>query len=446
MSMHKLLTSWFGLGFLPFAPGTWGSVFPAVVYMAIGILWNTRAAAFAMALLMAAGVVITVICSPKVIGLTGRKDPGQIVSDEVAGQALTLLLVQLAAPAVDICMTAAVCFGLFRLFDIIKPFPCKKLEKLPAGWGILADDLAAGLWAGLIFLSGRILGEYTTPSQETIINLTPLVAILLGAIQGLTEFLPVSSEGHLVLFQHFLPGMDAEAPSMLLLDLCLHLGTVLSIFVVFWKTILRFLRALATGIHSGLSPIHLYRKNASIRIAVLGIVASAATVVFYALLKDYLESCRGMLGLGIWWLVSAGFLYWADKRKGHLGLKKFGITAAGLIGLSQGLAILPSVSRSGTTISTAMLLGIKPRWAVEFSFLISIPAILGGAGLKLIKEFDTLRSGELPLMPILAGIITAFVVGVAALKILIRMSRKRNLKVFGFYCLVLAIVVFISLI
>lgn len=444
--MRKLLTSWFGLGLLPVAPGTWGSVFPTVVFMAAGILWNSMAAIVAMAVLLAAGSVITVVCSPKVIGLTGRKDPGQIVSDEVAGQALTLLLVQLATPGMDFCITSAVGFGLFRLLDILKPFPCKKLENLPAGLGIVADDLAAGLWAAGIWIGGIYLGQHTGPSEDAAAGLTTGFAILLGTIQGLTEFLPVSSEGHLVLFQHFLPGMDAEAPSMLLLDLCLHLGTVLSIFVVFWKTIVRFTVSLLAALKSGLNPVQMYQKKAPVRLAVLGFVASAATVVFYIIFKDYLESNRSMLGLGVWWLVSAGFLYWADKRKGSIGLKRFGIPAAGLIGLSQGLAILPSVSRSGATISTAMLLGIKPRWAVEFSFLISIPAILGGAGLKLLKEFDIIRNGDLPLMPILAGIVAAFIVGVASLKILIRMSRKRNLKVFGFYCLVIAIVVFISLI
>jgi phosphatidylglycerophosphatase A len=147
MNIHKLLTSSFGLGLLPVAPGTWGSLAPAVIYMATGILIGPRTAMGSMAALLVLGCVITVICSPKVIAITGYKDPGQIVSDEVAGQALTLLLI----PATGFCTAAAIGFGLFRLFDITKPWPCRRLEKLPAGWGILADDLAAGIWAAIVW-------------------------------------------------------------------------------------------------------------------------------------------------------------------------------------------------------------------------------------------------------------------------------------------------------
>lgn len=158
MNMYKFLTSWFGLGLLPVAPGTWGSLFPAVVYMTAGMLWDANAAAVSMAVLVLAGSAVTVAFSPKIIGLTDSKDPGQIVSDEVAGQALTLLLAQVLVPAAGYCTTSAVCFGLFRFYDIIKPFPCKQLEKLPAGWGILADDIAAGLWAAIVWIALRKLG------------------------------------------------------------------------------------------------------------------------------------------------------------------------------------------------------------------------------------------------------------------------------------------------
>ncbi len=145
--MHRLLTSCFGLGFLPVAPGTWGSLAPAVVYMAVGILIGRDAVLWSMAALVVIGCVITIVYSPKVIELTGSKDPRQIVSDEVAGQALTFLLAGWLVPTTAYCLASAVGFGLFRLSDITKPWPCERLEKLPAGWGILADDLAAGIWA-----------------------------------------------------------------------------------------------------------------------------------------------------------------------------------------------------------------------------------------------------------------------------------------------------------
>ncbi|MBM4102739.1 MAG: phosphatidylglycerophosphatase A [Planctomycetes bacterium] len=147
MNTHKLLTSSFGLGLVPVVPGTCGSLAPAVIYMAAGILIGPQTAMGAMVVLLVLGCMITVICSPKVIAATGDKDPGQIVSDEVAGQALTLLLAQWLIPMTGFCTPTAIGFGLFRLFDITKPWPCRQLEKLPAGWGILADDLAAGIWA-----------------------------------------------------------------------------------------------------------------------------------------------------------------------------------------------------------------------------------------------------------------------------------------------------------
>jgi len=149
MKKEELLTTCFGLGRLPIAPGTWGALPPAVVYMAAGILFGSQAAIGAMIFLCAAGCVVSVLCSPAVIGQTGEKDPGKIVSDEVAGQSLALLLMQLFSPQIGFCLVAALGFGLFRVFDILKPWPCKRLEQLPAGWGILADDLAAGVYAAI---------------------------------------------------------------------------------------------------------------------------------------------------------------------------------------------------------------------------------------------------------------------------------------------------------
>jgi phosphatidylglycerophosphatase A len=103
-----------------------------------------------MVVCLLAGFAITVICSPAVIAETGKKDPAQVVSDEVAGQALALLGVCLISPK-EICIPAVAAFALFRLFDITKPWPCKSLEKLPAGLGIVADDIAAGIYAAAAY-------------------------------------------------------------------------------------------------------------------------------------------------------------------------------------------------------------------------------------------------------------------------------------------------------
>lgn len=147
MKKEELFATCFGLGRLPVAPGTWGSLPPVVLYMAAGILFGPVAAMGVLIAILTVGCVVTVAFSPAVIEQTGSKDPGKIVSDEVAGVALTLLIMQFLTLKTGFCVASALGFGLFRLFDIVKPWPCRRLEHLPAGWGILADDLMAGIYA-----------------------------------------------------------------------------------------------------------------------------------------------------------------------------------------------------------------------------------------------------------------------------------------------------------
>ena len=153
MTMKRILTSCFGLGLLPYAPGTWGSVPPAVMYDLLGYLGVTPVTmAIVMTAIILAGAIICVKFSPAVISMTGNNDPREVVADEVAGQAVTFLAVTpfMNTFSTDqICLTTAVGFLLFRLFDISKPWPIRKLEKFPAGWGILFDDLLAGVYAGI---------------------------------------------------------------------------------------------------------------------------------------------------------------------------------------------------------------------------------------------------------------------------------------------------------
>jgi undecaprenyl-diphosphatase len=442
MRKDELLVTCLGVGKLPVAPGTWGSLVPAVVYMAAGILFGPKMAMGTMIFLCVAGCVISVLCSPSVIGRIGKKDPGQIVSDEVAGQSLALLMMQIAAPQLGFCLMAAIGFGLFRLFDILKPWPCKRLEQLPAGWGILVDDLAAGVYAALIWIIGRNLGvlESLAGLLGSEGGMSGGLAMFLGAIQGAAEFLPVSSSGHLVFFESFVEGISTETPEMLLFDLCLHLGTVLSISVVFRKSIVRFVRQLVLSFHGGLSPARLYEKNVSVRFAVLAVTATVITAMFFVLFKDPLESARSLKVVASMWLINAGLLWVAGRRHGKKGLRDFGLLMAVIIGLSQGFAILPGISRSGATICVALLLGMRPRWAIEFSFLISIPAIVGGALIVAIKNSQSLLNGHISIPYILIGMATAFVVGIISLKILIGASKKHKLKYFAVYCALLSLI------
>ena len=155
--MKKLLTSSFGLGWLPIAPGTWGSLLPTVIF-AISCHFGASpvVTVLIMTFIILAASVICVKLAPSVIKETGKTDPGEIVVDEVAGQALTFLAVIFFNienfSTGKICTIALLGFLLFRIFDISKPWPIRKLEKFPEGWGILADDLLAGVYAGIVFL------------------------------------------------------------------------------------------------------------------------------------------------------------------------------------------------------------------------------------------------------------------------------------------------------
>jgi undecaprenyl-diphosphatase len=131
------------------------------------------------------------------------------------------------------------------------------------------------------------------------------------------------------------------------------------------------------------------------------------------------------------------------RKKARLGLREFGVLAAIIVGLAQATAILPGISRSGTTICAAILIGLRRRWAVEFSFLIAIPAILGATLLESVKHFTEISSGSLPIASAAAGAIAAALTGVLALKLLIKTSRAAKLKYFAFYCYLLACLVFV---
>jgi phosphatidylglycerophosphatase A len=149
MYWKRLIATCFGLGWLPVAPGTWGSLPPAIVFGVLMYLCVPGiATTIVMAVLTVVGCVACICCAPASIAVTGWQDPGEVVMDEFAAQALTFLAVPLLVPR-NLCgweslVIAAFGFLMFRLFDIVKPGPIRRLERLPAGWGVLADDLVAG--------------------------------------------------------------------------------------------------------------------------------------------------------------------------------------------------------------------------------------------------------------------------------------------------------------
>jgi undecaprenyl-diphosphatase len=405
-----------------------------------------------MAALALVGSYFCVKFTPAVIAATSKTDPPEVVADEVAGQAITLLAVPFLAPGAvspsQFFTTAAAGFLLFRAFDTVKPWPVHKFEKLPEGWGVLTDDLMAGVYAGIALLFCIRFGwlEYFSKTFHFDGRLNIFSACLLGTVQGLTEFLPISSDGHLVLFETFLK-LNPETPQMLLFDLATHLGTLVVILIAFRKSIAAILRGLSIDVKSGVNPITMYKESPSAHVVVLVVVVTIVTGVIGVLLKKYFISARGSLAVvASMWFINGTLLLITDwRKKTRLELQQLGLLAAVLIGLAQAAAIMPAISRSGTTICAAILIGLRRQLAVEFSFLIAIPAILGAAAIELVGHSGEISSGSLPISSVLTGSIVAAFIGALALKLLIKAVEAANLKFFGFYCYVLACFVLVYL-
>lgn len=268
--------------------------------------------------------------------------------------------------------------------------------------------------------------------------MTVLQAIILGVVQGLTEFFPVSSSGHLVLGQLF---FDIHE-DVLLFDICVHLGTLFAVLLVFRNSVARLTGALFGGLGSLLtgknSPAGLYRESPDIRTILAILIGTIPAVVVGFTMKDTLEalfhsSLAVFLALAFTGCVLLITFMVKDKRRG------IGIISGFLIGIAQALAITPGVSRSGMTISAAMFLGIKREEAGEFSFLLSVPAILG-ATLLTVKDYLEVGEMSISLMALGAGFCAAFLSGWVSLMFLMGLVRKGRLGYFGFYCLAVAII------
>lgn len=443
MNIKRALTSCFGLGFSPVASGTCGSVPPVAIFVACVCMgFSTGALA---AILVVTGLVFSLAClkfTADITKLTGKEDPSEVVADEYAGQAVTLLIALFSASTIANPMTAGLlCFFLFRIFDIFKPWPVCALEKLHGGLGVLADDLFAGLYAGICYLIMSNLGwvDQINSFLFDAEGLSVGYAMILGGVQGLTEFLPVSSSGHLVLFESFMHGLDPNTPEMLLFDLSIHVGTVVAILGIYLKDIRGFVGTLIDVKKYSYNPLTVYKRNPAWRFLVCAGITTIVTVVLYKIFEEPLESARQLPVVAVMWLVTGTILLITDRKKRtKLGLRDFTVLIAVVIGVAQACAIMPGISRSGATICAAILLGLHRRWAVEYSFLIALPAILGGALLEFIDNPGLIGSSSLPTSSIVAGMLTSCVVGMAALKLLIYVSQKRKLKIFAIYCYILS--------
>jgi undecaprenyl-diphosphatase len=240
-----------------------------------------------------------------------------------------------------------------------------------------------------------------------------LYAAILGALQGMTEFLPISSSGHLVIAQYFIPNFSQPG---VLFDVILHLGTLISVFLVFWRKIFSF-------------DYKFYK---------LIIIGTIPAVIIGLLFQDQLENLfTNMTGVAIAFIVTGVMNLLVDKFK-NVG-NQITNKDSTVIGLAQAFAIIPSISRSGATIFAASARGIDKRVAAEFSFILSIPAILGAIGLQVATHFNPV---EFQAAPYLVGFLSALLFGVLSIKLALKFLLSKNFKIFGIYCIVLGIMVF----
>lgn len=251
-------------------------------------------------------------------------------------------------------------------------------------------------------------------------------ALILGIIQGLTEYLPVSSSGHLAIGQAFF-GMD-NGEENLMFTVAVHVATVLSTLVVLWREIEWLFKGV---VKCEMNAETKYLLNIVVSMIPVGIVG-----LFF---KDQVEEVfgSGLLLVGFCLLITASLLifsyYSRPRKKEHISWKD-----ALIIGIAQAVAVLPGVSRSGSTIATGIMLGNKKEQLAQFSFLMVIPPILGEALLDVLKAMKgEAVMGSIEVLPLIVGFLAAFLSGCLACKMMINLVKRGKLIYFGVYCAIL---------
>ena len=256
-----------------------------------------------------------------------------------------------------------------------------------------------------------------------------LHAVVLGLVQGASEFLPISSSGHLVIFQQLL-GIDLESGPMVAFDVCLHIGTLIAVIVALHKEVWMIIKGVGS-LFSGRS------QSASVaegrKLAWLVLIGTIPAVIVGFAFKDFFESLfSSRLPVGIA-LVVTGFILFATRwiKKCDVEVGRMPWWNAIVVGCAQALAIFPGISRSGSTIATGLFCRLDRTLAAKFSFLLSIPAI-GGAALLQSANLRHLSVNNL--VPTIVGTLISFVVGYACVRWILAIVRGRNFATFAYYC------------
>lgn len=266
---------------------------------------------------------------------------------------------------------------------------------------------------------------------------TYLSAVLMGILQGVAEFLPISSSGHLALFQHFF-GVENYEETQMFFTVLLHLGTLISVFVYYWHDILDMIREffLLLGSLFSRKGTHEIRNTPPARRMVLLIIVATLPLFGILPVKDYIESAMNNVTFVSVALIATGFiLFFSDRMaRGRKTARTATMTDALLVGCAQAFGTLPGISRSGSTISAGLLRGYDRNFAVRFSFLMSLPAVLG-ANILTLK--DVIEEGRIDttLLPVyLVGMVVAAVVGYFAIRLVNLLADKGKFGAFAWYC------------
>ena len=260
--------------------------------------------------------------------------------------------------------------------------------------------------------------------------MTWIEALILGVIQGLTEFLPVSSSGHLELGSVLL---KVEASENLLFAIVVHLATAIATIVVFWKDI----RVLLIDLFK-------FQWNESTQFVCKLLISMIPVFVAGVFFKDQIESLfsGNLLLVGSMLLITGGLLLFAHFKKD--GAKSVGFLSAFIVGVAQSIAVLPGISRSGATISTALILGVERSKAARFSFLMVLLPIMGASLLQVKDYIEEPSVHQVGAFPLVIGFLAAFFSGFIACKWMIRIVRKGKLTHFAIYCFIVGLIAIIS--
>ena len=251
--------------------------------------------------------------------------------------------------------------------------------------------------------------------------MTIWIAIVLGIVQGLTEFLPVSSSGHLVLFQQIFD-IDVDC---LLFDIVVHLGTLVAVLVVFRKSVLEILK-------------HPFCEKSQKLV-----FATIPTVIIALLFKDFFKASFSGDFLFVGFIVTAVMMFFADYScKHNYQYKSLTYGGAIVMGLFQGFAILPGISRSGSTMTSALVQGVRRNESAEFSFLMSIPAIFGSLVFEIFDIGST--TSNISAVAMIFGFVFSAVSGYVAIKFMLKVIKKAKFVWFGVYLVVLSVILILN--